>query len=418
MSENNTAARELLSAIMYAPPEVCLAVFDSLRPEDFANPHARKVYSAAYGTFVDKGKVDPYKVGDSIGNMPLVANLISAGTAPLTHIDVLVERVREEGMVHRLNSAMENATKAGDIQSRMKLLRDTLSDIEDTRTRYDFRPGVLLSGLEKAISEVKTRGYLGLRTPWPMLNELVGGLRPGHFWVIGGYTSSGKTTASVDLVARAMNDGRRCLYFSTEMDKVTLSARIAGQGMGVPTMQIMAGCLHEVEWEGVKAVYKTMDSFLTIYDDIYLIDDMRIKAMRNKAYWGELDLIVVDFVQNLMGPGEIYQKISDAAIKLQLLAKEVGACVVAMSQLPNDAVINREPVPRYKGGGELAAAADVGVMLRPVRKKEGCLWFDVWKHRHGPVGKVPLKFERRFTTLQETTPFREKASYEDEGEEP
>ncbi len=96
-----------------------------------------------------------------------------------------------------------------------------------------------------------------------------------------------------------------------------------------------------------------------IFDDIYNAKGMGqvCKKLEN------IDVVFVDFIQNLQGQGSIYERMSRVAIELQQIAKEHHTCVVAMSQVANEALKEDSQAILYKGAGEIAAAADLGWWL-------------------------------------------------------
>jgi replicative DNA helicase len=136
---------------------------------------------------------------------------------------------------------------------------------------------------------------------------------------------------------------------------------------------------------------------MRVYDTSYRLQDIRSKAIRTKETTG-LDVMVVDFIQNVYVAGD---EISDARatiLELQNLAKELDCTVIALSQVSNEYAkmenASTSNFYSFKGHGAIRDAADVAVMLRRDRRNSpGTMDFDVVKHRHGEFRNLPMYFD-------------------------
>jgi replicative DNA helicase len=135
------------------------------------------------------------------------------------------------------------------------------------------------------------------------------------------------------------------------------------------------------------------------------VPEMRAKAQRLKREKG-LDLLVVDYIQLMMGHGRFdnrTQEVSQISRGLKLLAKELRVPVIALSQL------SRQPEQRkgdqrkpqladLRDSGSLEQDADVVLFLyreelydRETERK-GIADVIIGKQRNGPTGAFPLVF--------------------------
>lgn len=269
----------------------------------------------------------------------------------------------------------------------------------------------IIDYLREDIKRNKGRGSLGINPGFEFLKNAIRGFIPGHLWVVGGYTSHGKTAFAIELISRVLsNDPNvRITLFSTEMSKETYILRLVAKLTGIPSLSL---------WEGnhIQAFQARVDEAfdliahknLIVFDDLYEFEKMADKARQIKAEVG-LDLLFIDFIQNLIGKGAtIYERMSILAPQVQALAKELSCTVVALSQVSNEAVRNNSGVIGYKGAGEIAAAADLGLWLE--REREGNDGFKInseilnviiKKNRHGPLGHSVLRFYNKFTGLKD-----------------
>ena len=398
-----SAARALLSTLLTADQNKRIRIFDGIKEDDFEHDIARRIFVACREQFSSGKDISPWMVAERVDDKKIISALLCDTTVYLTDVDVIMDEVRREGAKIRLGRVLKEVAKLPDPYKAIQRLNESVADIQDRTNTRAKSPAELRKELQIQIEVNREHGYIGYATPYKGLDALTGGLRRKHFWVVGGYTSSGKTLVAVEMTDCLMYQGRRVLWFSTEMDAQSILLRLASRASAVPTARILMGQYGPEEAELIDKAYSVADAFLTIYDDVYQVDDMRTKAILDKCHRGELDVIVVDFVQNILGAkgAGIYERVSDASIRLQKLAKELDVAMVCTSQLSNESMRDGgSGVIGFKGAGELAAAPDVGILLTQ-KRKERAIILDVRKHRHGPLGKIRLRFSPSYTKLEE-----------------
>lgn len=243
----------------------------------------------------------------------------------------------------------------------------------------------------------------------PRLQEYTGGLLPGHIWVVGGFSSTGKTAFGCNLVADAIQQGKWAGIVSTEMTAAQYMIRLVSLFSGVPQLRVRDRImLDRIEYAQINAAEKVLaEAKLRIYDNVYRLDAIRSTAIRQKQMLG-LDVLLVDFIQNVRGSaGDFaYADFTEVTLDLQQLAKDLECTVVAFSQVSNaqaqmDASGERE-VYSFKGSGAIKDAADVAIMLRRDRiNRSTSLEVDVVKHRHGEMGKLHGYFHLETGRIEE-----------------
>ena len=108
-------------------------------------------------------------------------------------------------------------------------------------------------------------------------------------------------------------------------------------------------------------------------------------------------------MQNVHRPGSDsqYAMMSQIAKDLQSLAHDLSCTIVCLSQLPNHAGREDTGILEYKGAGEIAAACDVGVLMKRAKEDKTKILFDVRKNRHGKCGKYLMRFADGWTRIEE-----------------
>lgn len=241
----------------------------------------------------------------------------------------------------------------------------------------------------------------------PTLDAMVGGLIPGHLWVVGGFSSTGKSAAVANIVYDVLKAKKWAGVFSLEMTQEQYMVRLLSIATGVSQTDIKNRTFfgHEAVDYMRRAEGWVSSAPLRIYDTSYRLQDIRSKAIQMKEVQG-LDVMVVDFIQNVYVTGD---EISDARatiLELQNLAKELDCTIIALSQVSNEYAkmdgASTSNFYSFKGHGAIRDAADVGVMLRRDRRNNpGVMDFDVVKHRHGDFRNIPMYFDVKTGRLRD-----------------
>src|SRR5437763_9452102 len=136
----------------------------------------------------------------------------------------------------------------------------------------------------------------------------------------------------------ALHGRKPVLFFSMEMGHLELTKRLLAAEARVPSRKLQTGKLSEHEWPRVnQAVGRLAEAPFFIDDNPHCtVMEMRAKARRVKARYGDLGLIVVDYLQLMSTPGRSENRqveVSELSRGLKILARELEAPVVTLSQL-------------------------------------------------------------------------------------
>lgn len=236
----------------------------------------------------------------------------------------------------------------------------------------------------------------------PSLQHYTGGLVPGWLWVVGGFSSVGKSAVACNFILDVLRaNGKRVGVISTEMPKESYAIRLLSALSGVPQRNIRervalgGDSINRInEAEGFLS-----GSGLRIFDSVYSLKGIRATATRMSKMEG-LDVLVVDFLQNLSNTGDEVADARSAIIGLQELAKELRITVICFSQISNSQAqyaldsSSDQNFYSFKGSGAIRDAADVAIMLK--RDQQGqspILNMNVVKNRHEQLGKIVCRMD-------------------------
>lgn len=229
---------------------------------------------------------------------------------------------------------------------------------------------------------------IGLKTGFRFIDNSIFGLVPTFLYVVGGYTSVGKTALMTQTIVNCLANNKdiKLAVFSTEMSSEQILLRILANATGIGSLQIYSGKLTQDEALKVQNVQERLsDKDLWFYDDVYTFQEINDRCEIIRP-----DVVFVDYLQNMRGSGSIYERMSLIPVQLQEMAKTLNTAVVAMSQISNEAARGKDDLIAFKGAGEISAACDFGIWLSRDPDNEGLLECFVRKNRHGPKGQSRL----------------------------
>lgn len=275
--------------------------------------------------------------------------------------------------------------------------------------------------LDKVMSDIELRGethspVIGVPTGYRRLDDLTLGFSPSNFVVLAGRPSMGKTALALNIaVYVTKKENIPVLFFSLEMSKEELVARLLVSETKIDSNRIRRGYLNEEEWirlNEVSGKFANLPFYIDTTPNISILD-LRAKARRMKRE-KDIGIIIVDYIQLVQGPTTENRQQEVAAISrmLKALARELDVPVLGLSQLsrkPEDRRGNQDPkLSDLRESGSLEQDADVVIFVkRPKALSENANEDNaeilVAKNRNGPMGKLTLKFLRSSMRFVEMT---------------
>jgi replicative DNA helicase len=231
-----------------------------------------------------------------------------------------------------------------------------------------------------------------------------GGARPGELWVLGARPSMGKSAFVLSL-ARHVGKAKRVLLLSMEDSAQTAAQRMLAAAGGVNLADIrQPQRAPESMWSGVLRAVDELQGLSVWIDDqpALTVADVRRKMQQVQARNGRLDLVVVDFLQQMDGDGENRNRqLGQIAYGLQALGKQTGAWIMLLSQLSREADKRSGPpqMSDLRDSGDIEAAARwIGMLHRESMRKprpDNKHWaqLHVCKQSNGPTDTIDLYFD-------------------------
>lgn len=277
------------------------------------------------------------------------------------------------------------------------IIRETISRIEDLRTRQDEITGV--------------------PSGFSILDRITYGWQPSDLIILAARPSVGKTAFALNLARNAALHPTKptsVAFFSLEMSAGQLVQRILSAESEIWLEKISRGRLedHEMKQLYKKGIERLTTAPIHIDDTAALnIFELRAKCRRLKSKHG-VGLIIIDYLQLMSGTnenrnGNREQEISRISRDLKGLAKELQIPIIALSQLSREVEKRKESnkMPQLsdlRESGAIEQDADMVMFLyRPEyyditadesgESNKGETHVRIAKHRNGQLDNIKLR---------------------------
>ena len=449
----------VLGTVLVAAPE-CLASLSDMVAADFFFPCHCEAWEAIRALQKRGAAVNIVSVQDEVRARGTAAKfedqtgwfIKTAGFAVLPDaIGSYATQVRKLSTLRRLIAlCAETSSRAysmGEVDDVLADVRNGVAALEVSSNSVG--PMRICDLVDPALDEIASRADRKkehvIRSGIEAVDEITGGFRRGHFVVVGGLPSMGKTASAIGILAHNALNHVPCYVVSLEMDRQEIVERILSMRSRVSATDLYTGKVRVDDWDRVKTAAKQ------IWDWPLWVDDrpMSVNKIVGEAHrWfakcvrahkpddpNPIALIVVDYlglIQSDEKSENRNREIAKMAQGLKALAKELRIPVMALAQL-NRKVLERGGEPTMadlRDSGELEAAAQVIIFpwreqhLKPLAGKptpfepEEAKWI-IAKNTGGKRGFAPVHWHRErmeFTDTADRQPQEPTRPYNERGE--
>jgi replicative DNA helicase len=255
----------------------------------------------------------------------------------------------------------------------------------------------------------------GISTGFADLDQITSGLQKGDLIIVAGRPSMGKTAFAMNLCENAAIKGEQLvLIFSLEMSSQALAIRMLSSLGRVNQQKCRTGKLKDEDWPRLTSAVSMMSQVKLFIDDSAGLTpgEIRSRARRVARRYGDIGLIVVDYLQLMRGSGNAENRateVSGISSQLKALAKEMRVPVIALSQLNRGLEQRNDKRPvmsDIRDSGAIEQDADLIAFIYRDEvydensEDKGIAEIIIGKQRNGPTGKVRLKFWGEYTRFE------------------
>jgi replicative DNA helicase len=260
------------------------------------------------------------------------------------------------------------------------------------------------------------KAVTGLQTGFTDFDKVTTGLHPGQVMVLAARPGMGKTAWFMSAILHAcVTDKKVVAVFSLEMSKEELGNRLLSSMLRVDNRRIRTATLTKEEFRRAYEVVGLLEKAHLHVDDSPGIGvlDIRTKCRRLKAKLGQIDLVVIDYLQIMGGMDggkgknqSREQEISAISRGLKLISKELGVPVIALSQLSRETEKRNDKRPMLsdlRESGAIEQDADIVAFIHREEyynkesDQKGIAELIIAKNRHGEQRTVKMAWMPQYT---------------------
>lgn len=388
-----------------------------------------KEHKAIWGEFIKIGKeggiadpvtlknfMDDDEIFQSVkgSNYLMVLMSVATGIIDIRHYaKVLIKQWQKREAEILLKQSLEDL-KSKDFDYITSNINNELSGIEfqeskkKTQHISDIIADIELEDEQGMSSKFTPTGFKGLDA---IMN---GGIYNQQLCIIGARPSVGKTSVAQDIILRASQQGKKCLFISLEVDKRNVLIKFLSNQASIQNYRIQKNILNKEEKESLKRAKEEIRKMQIYVNDSSSLNIQQIeRIIKNQIEKQPVDLLVVDYVQIIRGIDTRGRSeatiIKESTTHLKSMAKKYDMGVLALAQISRKGVDGCEPsVNDFKSSGGIEEDADVAIILhreRDEEKKDGYFSSNgkliIAKNRHGRTGEINIEFDGKFSRFNE-----------------
>jgi len=384
--------QQLLGALLIHPGEIPGVAF-SLHAAHFAEPLHRRLYDvmvelAKSGKHVSPITIQPYlpDVAKDFDLKAYIAKLAAeyAGAPAEAFSSGIIELAIGRKLIE-VGEGIAAAARAPDPAEPAKLQIETAITHLTTLASAGLRPMLRASSVGSAAQAIveemdaPTPQERPVPTGLADIDKRIGGYRRGTLVILAARPGVGKTMLAGSLSLQAARRAEGVVFFSMEMTKAQLTARLLTNQayrstQPVVYQSILDGTLNDEHRSMVKAAAREIDAYPMIIDPqpAMSIAEIGVRAARYIESFAKrglrTPLIVVDHLGKVRRPFKTQDTIEIGQItnRAAALAKELSTCVLMLCQL-NRLVESRDDrrpqLMDLRASGNIEEDADVVLML-------------------------------------------------------
>lgn len=300
---------------------------------------------------------------------------ISAQIASSAHVEYHAIRLQDLGRRRKLWVVGQQLSKVG--LSEEILTADAHQEaIESIGGVFEKADGVFtLNDAMNSLNEIMVKNATvggvttGTKTGMERFDEK-GGLQKSDLIIVAGETSQGKTSLALCMTRHAIENGAKVAFYSMEMTKEQLTARLLSAKTNIPANNILySGSLAPSEIRMIDDARGKLPGENLFFDDKSTSNiDSILLSIRMLKMQKDIDGAVVDYLQilNVNSRSTSFsreQAMGDAARRFKNLAKELNIWIIALSQLSRDSNCPEPNLNRLRDSGQIGEAADVVILV-------------------------------------------------------
>ena len=424
--QNLEAEKSVLGGILL-DNQAMQRISEILQEGDFYRDAHRKIFQCMVELFEKSEPVDLITLTEEVsqkswlkgvGGAVYLATLVDE-IPTAANIEYYARIIKEKSILRQVIEAGTRIARDGyeepeDAVDFLDKSEQTILEISRRQQRKGFVP--IRDILQKTFHSIEElyqkKGMItGVPTGFIEFDQKTSGLQRSDLIIIAGRPSMGKTALALNISRNVAVKGIPVAVYSLEMSKEQLAIRLLCAEGKIDGQKLRTGYFKKTDWKKLTTAADALSRAPLFIDDS---PGMTVREMRGKARQMKLEqdigLLVVDYLQLMQGSGRVenrVQEISEISRSLKQLAKELDIPVLALSQLNRGVESRPDKRPilaDLRESGAIEQDADVIAFVyreefyyRDRPECENKAELIIGKQRNGPIGMVPLIFQKEYT---------------------
>lgn len=427
LPHNADAEKAVIGAMLY-DEDALASASGKLTGEDFYQRQYGIIFDTMVEMYGEGRSVDPITLSEQLKQRDMPAEFSSPefigdllNSVPTSaNADQYCQVVEDDAVLRRLIKACENIGNEcyqhrEPVENIKEKTEKTIFDVLQRKRVDNFTPigEVVMSVIDKIERAGRHEGNVtGLASGFYDLDYKTSGFQPSDLILVAARPSMGKTAFALNIAQYvSVRQHVPTLIFSLEMSKDQLVNRMLSTMSKVDAQLMRNGNLKHEDWERIIESSSQLSEAPLVIDDTpgISIAELRSKCRKFKLEHDDLGLVLIDYLQ-LMNSGtrseSRQQEISEISRSLKALARDIGAPVIALSQLSRACELRQDHRPilsDLRESGAIEQDADVVMFLyrddyyNKDSPKKNISEVIIAKQRNGPIGTVELVWLPNYT---------------------
>ncbi len=422
-----------LLGILLQYPEKIDEVADTLETRHFLNPQAQLIYEILLNQFQDNSSISKTRLfvklkKDGIIKHPEeIIERLTSGFNTIEELMPVIDLIKRNYQKHlllkvaqRLEDLVKNTDlNVGEYQARaQELVFEATNESTDLEKHIFTLEEALMKSFQAYIDRKYNRADIGLRSGFISLDNLIGGFKKAHLNVIAASTSMGKTAFALNIAKNVVKRQVPVAIISLEMDAQEIVDRMIIQEAGINGWKYTQGETSEEEDQRISKALDNLDELPLIISDERGLNMAQIRARlrKFKAQFGELGLVIIDYLQMIQLPEEqslnTSRAVGQTVLQMRNLASELNVPIILVSQISRSFTHRQDKRPvlsDLRDSGNIEEIADGVIFLyrhahtsaaaREEAEEQGTANDTdviIAKQRTGQTGSIKLYFEDKY----------------------
>ncbi|WP_349401688.1 replicative DNA helicase DnaB [Candidatus Phytoplasma solani] len=429
------AERALLGSL-FLNPEKMDAVRILIETRNFTTSQHRYIFEAMKHLRKLNREIDYVSVSSTLetnNNLNKIGGIdylieLTEETPPTQYLDTYIDLIKENTLKTDLLDLIKHLpielSKTKNIHNYLQTVKNQVEGfIQNTKSPFISTKTLIPSLRQNIITDNEDNQFIGIKTGFDNLDELVSGFKNKQLIILGARTGMGKTAFMLNLITNITKNfhqkqeleskpkKQNAVIFSLEMTSEELGIRLISSVSQVPLTKLQHKTLNkEDRFALAKAEFELTKLNILIDDDRNnKIEDIKNKC-RQMKYTKGLDVVFIDYLHLLKEEQNYntYQATAVISRELKKLASELNIPIIALSQMNRATNIREVKSPQLsdlRDSGTIEQDADVVMFLHResyYQKPDNNPFTNliIAKNRSGQLGECNFNFYKQIQKFE------------------